>query len=132
RPLAFGVGRPTNEDLLAAGGTAEAADRQRPTDLKGVRGLDALLPPFERDGSRALVALGEAAVDERDGQLVLPRRRVETDLAEPAVDLLDGRLQQLIDGLVVRFAADVRTVELLAVQEGDDGVLELHSRHFPG
>ena len=72
------VGGPTDEDLLAACGIADARDRQGPTNLERVRRLDALLAAFECDGSRALVALGVAAVDERDGELMLAGRSLES------------------------------------------------------
>ena len=101
-----------------------------PRICKRVRRLDSLLAAFERDGARALVALGEAAVHERDGEVVLTGRGVETDLAQSVVDLLDGRIEPLVDRLVIDFAADVRAIELLAVEQHDDGVLELHARHF--
>src|SRR5690606_1817664 len=87
-------------------------------------------PALERDGSRALVAFGEAAVNERDGQLALPRRRAERNLPQPGVDFLDRGIEPLIDRLVIGLAADARAVELLAVEQRDDGVLELHPRHF--
>ena len=41
-----------------------------------------------------------------------------------------GRIECLVDRLVIAFAADVRAVELLAVEQHDDRVLELHARHF--
>ena len=59
-----------------------------------MRGLDALLPALERDGADALVALGEAAMHERDRQLVLALRGVEADLPQPAVDLFDRGIER--------------------------------------
>ena len=49
-----------DEDLRAAGRLAHAGDRERPADLQGMRGLDALLPALQRDGASPLVAFGEA------------------------------------------------------------------------
>ena len=63
-------------------------------------------------------------------ELVLAGRRIEANLAQPAVDLFDGRVERLVDRLVIGFAADVRAIELFAVEQHDDGVLELHARHF--
>src|SRR5690606_4142457 len=76
-PLLAGLARLADENLLAARRPAETGDRQRTADLQRVRRLDALLPALERDGTDASVALGEAAVHERDGELVLPGRRME-------------------------------------------------------
>ena len=59
-----------------------------------MRGLDALLPALERDGADALVAFGEAALQEGDGQLVLPGRGAEADLPQPAVDFLDRGIER--------------------------------------
>ena len=87
-------------------------------------------PPSSAVVARPLVAFGEAALHERDRQRVLPGRRVEPDLAQPAVDLFDRRIQLLIDRLVVGVTADGRAIELLAVEQRDDRVLELHPRHF--
>src|SRR5690606_35775295 len=115
-PLGGGRGRPAGEDPAAARRIAEPFDRERPADLEGVRRLDALLAALERDGARALVAFGVAAVDEGDGELVLARGRAKADLAQPAVDLLDGRIEALIDRLVIGFAADVGPVDLFAVE----------------
>ena len=52
------------------------------------------------------------------------------DLTQPAVDLLDGRIERLIDRLVIDLAADLGAIELFAVEQHDDRVLELHARHF--
>src|SRR6185369_6599974 len=87
--LAFGLG-PADEDLRPCRRRAEPRDRQRTANLQRVRRLDALLPALERHRARALVALSEAALQERDRQLVLPLRGLELDLAQPVVDLLDG------------------------------------------
>ena len=95
-----------------------------------MRGLDALLTAFQRDGARALVAFGEAAMHEGHRQLVLPCRGLEADLPQPPVDLLDGGIQPLVDRLVIRLAADRGAIELLAVEQHDHRVLELHPRHF--
>ena len=95
-----------------------------------MRGLDALLTTFERDRANTLVAFGEAAMHERDRQLVLPCRGVEADLPQPVVDLFNRGIERLIDRLVVGFAADRRAIELLAVEQRDHRVLELHPRHF--
>ena len=95
-----------------------------------MRGLDALLATLERHRARALVALGEAAMHEGDGQLVLPLRGMEADLPQPSVDLFNRGIEFLIDRLVIGFAADGRAIELLAVEQRDHRVLELHPRHF--
>ena len=87
-------------------------------------------PPSSATVRMPLVALGVAALHERDRQLVLAGRRVEVDLAQPSVDLFDRGIERLVDRLVVGFAADVRAVELLAVEQHDHRVLELHARHF--
>ena len=62
--------------------------------------------------------------------LCWPCGGVEADLPQPAVDLFDRGIQPLVDRLVVGFAADGRAVELLAVEQRDHRVLELHPRHF--
>jgi hypothetical protein len=92
--------------------------------------LNAFLAAFERDRARAFVAFGEAAVDERHGERMLPCRRREGNSAQPVVDGFDGRIERLVDRLVIGFTTDVRAVELFAVEQHDDGVLELHARHF--
>ena len=67
---------------------------------------------------------------EGDPELVLPGRCVEANLPQPVVDFFDRGIERLIDRLVFGFAADCRAVELLAVEQRDHGVLELHPRHF--
>ena len=62
-----------------------------------MRGLDAFLAALERDGAHALVALGVAALQEGDAQLVLALRGAEVDLPQPSVDLFDCRVEALID-----------------------------------
>src|SRR5262245_19814521 len=95
-----------------------------------MRRLDALLTAFERDRARALVTLGIAALHERDRQLVLTLCRLELDLPQPSVDRFDCGIQRLIDRLVVDVPTDVRAIELDAIEQREDGVLELHPRHF--
>jgi hypothetical protein len=95
-----------------------------------VRCLDALLTALERDRASPLVALGEAAMEERHRQLVLPCSRLEAELPQPSVDLFDRGIQLLIDRLVIDVTANRRAIELLAVEQDDDRVLELHPRHF--
>jgi hypothetical protein len=70
-------------------------------------GLDPGLPALQSRSPRAFVAFGEAAMDKRYGQLMLTGSGLKANLAQAAVDLLDGRVEQLVDGLVVRFAADI-------------------------
>ena len=95
-----------------------------------MRGLDALLTALQRDGASTLVAFGEAAMHERDRQLVLPCRGSKADLPQPSVDLFDRGIQPLVDRLVVGVAADRGAIELLAVEQRDHRVLEFHPRHF--
>ena len=95
-----------------------------------MRSLDAFLAAFERNGPDTLVALGEAALHERDRDLVLSLRRLEANLAQATVDLFDRGIELLIDRFVIGFAADGGAIELLAIEEGDHRVLELHPRHF--
>ena len=92
--------------------------------------LDALLTTFERNGASALVAFGKAAMEEGDRQLVLSGGGFEAELAQPAVDFFNRGIKPLIDRLVVGIATDIRAIDLLAVEQDDDGVLELHPRHF--
>src|SRR5688572_13206606 len=85
-PLFGAFGRLADEDLVAARRFTEPRNRQRAANLQRMRRLNALLAAFERDRARALVAFGKAAVDERHGEIVLPGRRVEADLAQAVVD----------------------------------------------
>src|SRR5690606_40452112 len=57
--------------------------------------------------------------------------RAYEGLASTVVYLFAGRIEALVDRLVIGLAAGVRAIGLLAVEQGDDGVLELHPRHFP-
>src|SRR5262245_41837329 len=58
--------RPADHNFLATGGVAHAADSQRPTDLQGVRSLNALLTTFKGNRANALVALSITALKESD------------------------------------------------------------------
>ena len=87
--------RLAHENLRSAGRPARAGDGKRAANLQGMRRLDALLTAFQRDRAGALVALGEAAMDEGDRQLVLPCRGLEPDLPQPPVDLFDRGVQPL-------------------------------------
>ena len=130
-PLPGLIGGPASEDSLPGRGrVADAGHGKRPADLQRVRCLDAFLAAFERRRAPAFVALGEAAMDKSDGELMLACCCEEADLPEPAVDFLDGRVESLIDGLVIGLAADIGAIELLAVEQGDDRVLELDARRF--
>src|SRR5690606_9506756 len=95
-----------------------------------MRRLDTLLSALERDRPNALVTLREAAVHERDGELVLPGRSFEAAPAQPVLELVDGRTEPLVDRLVVALAAAVRAIDLFAVEQRDDRVVDLHARHF--
>ena len=116
---------------------ARLADSLMPVTVSGprickrMRGLDALLAALERDGARALVALGEAAVHERDRRACAARPSRGTRIFRSRLLIrFDRGIERLVDRLVVRFAADRRAIELLAVEQHDHRVLELHPRHF--
>ncbi len=121
-----------DEDHPPAGRVADARHLDRALDLEGVHRLHALLAAVDRIGAHALVALGVAAAQEGHRDLVLAGGGVEVDVAQPLVDLEHAVVELLVDQLVVFLAADVGAVELLAVEQGDDRVLELHLRHFAG
>ncbi len=57
-----------------------------------------------------------------------PAVACEADVLEALVDGVDRGILQLVDGLQVFFAADVRAIELLAVEHRHEGALELHVR----
>ena len=61
---------------------------------------------------------------------MLPGRGLKADLPQPAVDFFDRGIQALVDRLVVGLAADIGAIELLAVEQRDHRVFELHPRHF--
>ena len=58
--------------------------------------------------------------------LVRAGRGLEADALQALVDRIDRRVLLLVDGLHVLLAADVGLPELLAVERGDEVVLELH------
>src|SRR6187549_4006928 len=89
-----------DENLRAAGRPAHTGHRERSADLQRMRGLDALLTTFERNGANAFVALGEAAMHEGNPELVLTRGSVELDPPQPVVDSLNRGIERLIDRLV--------------------------------
>ncbi len=122
--------RIADEDLLAARGLAHAGDLERPADLQRMHAVNAVLAALERGDPHALVAFREAAVHERDGHRVLAGGGVEPDPLQARIDRRHGVVENLVDPLVVGFAADLGAVELLAVEQRDDRVLELHARHF--
>src|SRR5262249_49087019 len=95
-----------------------------------MRSLYALLTTFERSGANALVAFGEAAMQKGPRQIMLSGRGVKVDLPQAPVDFFDRRVQTLIDRFVVGLAADIGAIEFLAVQQHNDRVFKLHSRHF--
>src|SRR5262245_15287758 len=99
-------------------------------NLQRMRGLYAFLASLERDGANALIAFGIAAMHKRYRHLMLPCRGFKADLPQPPVDLFDRRIQALVDRLVVGLAADIGTVEFLAVKQRDHRVFELHPRYF--
>src|SRR5712691_4789963 len=100
-----------DENLPAADRRAHAGDGERPANLQGMRGLDALLTALQRDRASTLVAFGEAALHEGDRQFVLPCRGSKADLPQPSVDFFDRGIQPLVDRLVVGFAADGGAIE---------------------
>src|SRR6187399_3296096 len=105
RFLSWGFGL-ADENLRAAGRPAHTGHRERSADLQRMRGLDALLTTFERNGANAFVALGEAAMHEGNPELVLTRGSVELDLPQPVVDSLNRGIERLIDRLVFLFPSD--------------------------
>ena len=67
---------------------------------------------------------------ECDRDFVLTCCCLEPDLSQPPVDFLHSSIQPLVDRFVVLFASDIGTVELLAVKQSNDRVLEFHPGHF--
>ena len=61
-----------------------------------------------------------------------PRRDIERDVLEAPVDGGDCRRLQLIDGLHVFLAADLRLEHLRAVDRRDERMAILHAAHVPG
>src|SRR6185312_16889511 len=69
--------------------------------------------------------LGEVTMDERDGDDVRTCSRVELDVLQRRVDGVDRAILLLVDGFRLHVAADVPLPEGLAVEGGDDVILEL-------
>src|SRR5262245_22848196 len=95
-----------------------------------MRSLYALLTTFERNGANALVTFGKAALQKGYCKVVLSGRRFEPDSTQPPVDVFYGRIEALVDRLVVGFAADIGAIDFLAVKQCNNRVFELHPRYF--
>ena len=61
---------------------------------------------------------------------MLPGRGFKVDLSQAIVDFFDRRIEALVDRFVIGFAADIGSIEFLAIKQNNHGVFEFHPRHF--
>src|SRR5690606_9347321 len=109
------VVRMTREDAFAARRRAEALRVERPADLERADAVDAVLAAAGNEHLLLIVALRERPAAERHADLVRTRRREETNILQPRVDLLHDAVLDLIVRAHVLLAADDRLVGRLAV-----------------
>jgi len=124
--------RTAHENPGTARRLADAGGIERADDFHAPDSRNPLLEGAGLERIQHLVGFRMRPGDEGDADLVGTRRDLDGDVLETAVDCRDRRSLQLVDGLHVLLAADLRREHLGAIDCRDQRVLVLHAAHVAG